>query len=94
MTEILLKEQSEWVRAADPLKALMSYGRQAGISEEKFNAVMRNRPVLESVVDMRQDAMDDWQISSTPSFVINKDKKISGGRTYDEFVTELSAFGI
>lgn len=94
MTEILLKEQKNWVTAPDPLKELIAYGRQAGISEEKFNAVMRNRPVLEAVVAMRQQAVDDWQISSTPSFVINRDKKISGGRTYDEFVAELSAFGI
>ena len=94
MTELLLKEQGNWVRAEDPLKALMAYGRQAGISEEKFNAVMRNRPVLEAVVDMRQQAVDDWQISSTPSFVVNRDKKISGSRTYDEFVKELSIFGI
>ena len=94
MTEILLKEQKNWVTAPDPLKELIAYGRQAGISEEKFNAVMRNRPVLEAVVEMRQQAVDDWQISSTPSFVINRDKKISGGRTYDEFVSELSAFGI
>ena len=94
MTELLLKEQANWVRAADPLKELMSYGRKAGISEEKFNAVMRNRPVLEAVVNMRQDAVDDYQISSTPSFVVNGEKTISGGRSYDEFVKELSAFGI
>lgn len=94
MTEILLKEQSKWIRADDPLVALMNYGRQAGISEEKFNAVMRNRPVLEAVVDMRQQAMDDWNVSSTPSFVINDDKVISGGRSYDEFVKELNAFGV
>ncbi len=94
MTEILLKDQKSWVRAADPLKALMDYGRQAGISEDKFNAVMRDRDVLEAVVAMRQAAVDDWKINSTPSFVINNDKVISGGRTYDDFVKELSAFGV
>ena len=70
----------------------MDYGRQAGISEDKFNAVMRDRDVLEAVVAMRQAAVDDWKINSTPSFVINNDKVISGGRTYDDFVKELSAF--
>lgn len=94
MTELLLKEQANWVRAEDPLRELMNYGRQAGISEEKFNAVMRNRPVLEAVVAMRQEAVDDWQISSTPSFVINRDKKLDGGMSYDAFVKEISAFGI
>ena len=94
MTELLLKEQAKWVTAADPLKELVAFGRQAGISEEKFNAAMRNRPLLEAVVDMRQDAMDDWQVNSTPTFVVNNDKKISGGRTYDEFLKELSAFGV
>ena len=94
MAELLLKEQSKWVTAPDPLRELIAYGRQAGISEEKFNATMRSRPVLEAVVAMRQQAIDDWQISSTPSFVVNQDKKISGGRSYDEFVAELSAYGI
>ena len=94
MTELLLKEQSKWVTAADPLRELVAFGRQAGISEEKFNAAMRNRPLLEAVVDMRKDAMDDWQVNSTPTFVVNNDKKISGGRTYDEFLKELSAFGV
>ena len=94
MSEILLKEQKNWVRAEDPLKALMAYGRQAGISEARFNAVMRDRPVLEAVVEMRQQAVDEWQIDSTPSFVINNDKKISGGRTYDDFVSELNLSGI
>ena len=94
MTELLLKEQKTWVRAEDPLKALMNYARQAGISEEKFNAVMRSRPVLEAVVAMRQQAMDDWKISSTPSFVVNNDKMISGSRSYDDFVTELNINGI
>lgn len=94
MAELLLKEQSNWVRAADPLKELTNYGRQAGISEDKFNAVLRNRPVLEAIVQMRQDAVDQWNIGSTPSFVINNDKVLSGGRNYDDFVKELSAFGI
>ena len=55
---------------------------------------MRDRDVLEAVVAMRQAAVDDWKINSTPSFVINNDKVISGGRTYDDFVKELSAFGV
>ena len=94
MTELLLKEQKSWVRAEDPLKALMNYARQAGISEEKFDAVMRSRPVLEAVVAMRQQAMDDWKISSTPSFVVNNDKMISGSRSYDDFIKEIDINGI
>ena len=94
MVDLLLKEQSKWVRADDPLVALLNYGRKAGISEDKFNAVMRDRPVLEAVVDMRQQAVDDYNISSTPSFVVNGDKVISGGRSYDEFVKELNVAGI
>jgi len=94
MIDILLKEQKSWIRADDPLVALMNYGRQAGISEDKFNAVMRDRAVLEAVVEMRQQAMDDWNVSATPSFVINNDKVISGGRSYEDFVKELNAFGV
>ena len=94
MTDLLLNEQSQWVRAADPLAALMAYGRKAGITEDKFNAVMRSRPVLEAVVKLSRDEADKWKINATPSFVINEDKVISGGRNYEEFLSELDAFGV
>ena len=93
LVKLLLAQHPVWVRAEDPLAALMKIARLAGVSAEKFNVIMRNRELLEAIVALRQEGTDDWQISSTPSFVINDDEVLSGNVTYEDFAKRLSAFG-
>ena len=93
LVKMLLAKQPVWVRATDPVAELQKMARLAGVSEDEFNGIMRNRPLLEGIVELRQTGMDDWKISSTPSFVVNDDLLISGNRDYDEFAEQLSAFG-
>ena len=93
LVKMLLAKQPVWTRAADPVAELQKMARLAGVSADEFNDIMRNRPLLEGIVDLRQKAVDDWKISSTPSFVVNDDLMISGNRDYEEFAEQLSAFG-
>ena len=94
LVDRLLSEQSEWRSAEDPLAALMKYARLVGVSEAEFTAAMRDRPLLEAIVAERQKATDDWRITSTPSFVVNDDKLLSGNMNYETFVAELSPYGV
>lgn len=94
LVDKLLSQQSEWTRADDPLAALMKYARLVGVSEAEFNAAMRERPMLEAIVEERQKATEDWNVSSTPSFVVNNDKLLSGNMNYETFVAELSPYGV
>jgi protein-disulfide isomerase len=93
MVKMLLAKQPVWVRADDPVAELQKMARLAGVSADEFNGIMRNRPLLEGIVDLRQKGADDWKISSTPSFVVNDDLTISGNKDYEEFAEQLSAFG-
>jgi protein-disulfide isomerase len=93
MVKALMSQHKQWVRAEDPLAALMKIARLAGISEAEFNKTMTNRALLEKLVEMRQTALDDWDVSSTPSFVINEDKVLSGNMNYETFVEEINAYG-
>ena len=93
MVKALMSQHKQWVRAEDPLAALMKIARLAGISEAEFNKTMTNRALLEKLVEMRQTALDDWDVSSTPSFVINEDKVLSGNMNYETFVQEINAYG-
>jgi len=93
LVKMLLAKQPVWVRAADPVAELQKMARLAGVSADEFNGIMRNRPLLEGIVELRQKGMDDWKISSTPSFVVNDDLMISGNKDYEEFAEQLSAFG-
>jgi protein-disulfide isomerase len=91
LVNMLLKEQASWTNAVDPIDALRKLGRLAGVSGAEFDATMRNRPLLESIVQMRQDALKDFDIKSTPSFVINNKSTISGSLSFEEFAEKINA---
>ena len=91
MVSMLLKDIDRWARNPDPLAALLQMARLAGMSAAEFNAVMKNRPLLEAIVSMRQDANRTWQIEATPSFVVNNKTILSGDLSYEEFASKINA---
>lgn len=93
LVKVLLAQHPVWLRAEDPLAALMKLARLAGVNAEQFNAIMRNRELLEAIVAIKQEGADEWRITSTPSFVVNNDEVLSGNMNYEDFAERLSAFG-
>ena len=91
MVSMLLKDIDRWARNPDPLAALLQMARLAGMSAAEFDAVMNNRPLLEAIVAMRQDANRTWQIEATPSFVVNDKTILSGDLSYEEFASKINA---
>ena len=93
LVKMLLAKQPVWARAADPVAELQKMARLAGIGTGEFNGIMQNRPLLEGIVNQRQKGIDQWRISSTPSFVVNDDSVLAGNMSYEEFAEALSAYG-
>ena len=91
LVNMLLEKQSSWAGATDPIDALRKLGRLAGISSSEFDATMRNRPLLESIVQMRQDAVQDFDVKVTPSFVIDNETTILGSPSFEEFAEKINA---
>ena len=91
LVNMLLEKQSSWAGAADPIDALRKLGRLAGISSSEFDATMRNRPLIESIVQMRQSAVQNFDVKATPSFVINNETIISGSLSFEEFAEKINA---
>ena len=91
MVSMLLKDIDRWARNPDPLAALLQMARLAGMSAAEFDAVMNNRPLLEAIVEMRQDANRTWQIEKTPSFVVDNKTILSGDLSYEEFASKINA---
>lgn len=94
MVDTLLDKQEAWIGAANPVDELKKYAKFAGVSSGAFDEIMQNRSYLEAIVQIRQDAVSQHQINSTPSFVVNDSKTFSGALSFDEFLSELNAFGI
>ena len=94
MVYTLLDNQESWIGAAEPVTELKKFAKFAGISSDTFDKMMQNRSYLEAIVQLRPEAVNRYEISSTPSFVVNEDKIFSGALSFDEFLAELNAFGI
>ena len=93
MVAMLLEKQDVWAGAEDPIDALRKLGRLAGVSSAEFDKIMRNRLLLESIVEKRQEALRQWEVQATPSFVINNQTVISGSLSFDEFAEKINATG-
>ena len=91
MVSLLLKDIDRWAGNSDPLAALLQMARLAGMSAAEFEAVMNNRPLLEAIVAMRQDANRTWRIEATPSFVVDGKTILSGDLSYEEFASKINA---
>ncbi len=61
------------------------------MSAEKFEALMRNRQILEAIVEMRQAAYKTWDVKSTPSFIVNGKTVLSGAMSYEDFAAKINA---
>ncbi|MBB3808865.1 DsbA family protein [Pseudochelatococcus contaminans] len=62
-----------WAKPGDdkPLDSLLATVRQAGITQEDFNATIKDRKLYDGVTAVREAASNKFSINSTPTFFIN-----------------------
>lgn len=84
LMDMLFKQQSKWTRATDPIAAIKQIGRLAGIGAEQADACMSNEALLDGILKIRLGGQQDHDISSTPTFVIGKEKVV-GAQPFETF---------
>ena len=70
MIETLFHQQQQWV-VQKPIEPLLVIARQAGFSQESFDACLKDQKMLESIEGIRNRATDKFGVNSTPTFFIN-----------------------
>lgn len=85
----LFSTVESWGRAADPAKALLQVVKQAGFTQESFEACLRNKQVQDNVSAVGQQAMDQFGVTSTPTFFING-TIVRGASSFEEFEKNLA----
>lgn len=84
MLDVLFKTQESWGRSQDPVGALLNIGRAAGMTDEDLEACFNNQEIVDGVIQQRLEAEQTYQVSSTPSFVIDG-TLYRGGMTIEQF---------
>jgi protein-disulfide isomerase len=66
----MFRQQRTWA-VEKPLPPLLAIAKQAGFTEQTFNACLANQKVLDGIESMRQRAVSAFKVQSTPTFFIN-----------------------
>jgi protein-disulfide isomerase len=74
LVDLMFDHQSEWAFVPNPAEALLTLLKQAGFTQESFQACLTNQPILDGVNWVRNRAEKDFGVGSTPTFFINGTK--------------------
>jgi protein-disulfide isomerase len=70
MVDMLFATQRSWI-TDKPVESLLQVVRQAGFTQESFEACLRNQSIYDGVNAVRQRGMEKLGVNSTPTFFIN-----------------------
>jgi protein-disulfide isomerase len=84
LVDLMFDRQGEWAFTENPKQALLAFVRQAGFTEESFNACLTNKELQDGVLAVKNSASSAFGVSSTPTFFINGELH-RGGFSIEEF---------
>ena len=82
MIDTMFAQQRTWA-VEKPIPPLMAIAKQVGFTEKSFDECLANQKLLNGIEDVRQRAIKDFQVESTPTFFVNGTRKV-GALTFDE----------
>lgn len=85
----LFSEQEHWAYDSNYLEYLKAAAGAHGLSENDFRACLKNEDLREGLLTTMKAVQTQWNVRSTPSFVINNKAVISGALAYDAFKQEV-----
>jgi len=88
--DTLFREQRTWA-VEKPIPPLMAIAKQAGLTEESFNTCLTNQKAWDAMESVRQRAMKEFKVESTPTFFING-TQVTGAVAIDEFAKVIDPY--
>lgn len=86
--ETFFKTQNQWAMAEQPRDALLQIALQLGFTEESFDAALTNQELFEGMESLREQAIDEFDLTGTPTFYING-KQLSGEQSLEQLAAEI-----
>ena len=84
-TEELFEEQDDWAFENNYLELLESIANAFGLNAEGFKSCVNNEELQNALLQRMRAVQSQWEVRSTPSFVINNQKVIAGSLSYEDF---------
>ena len=87
--DVLLQKQKQWAYSKKPLEELYFIAKLFGVSSNKFEKIKKNIPLMQEIINKMEKESKNFNIESTPTFIINNEHKISGSLSFKEFEKKL-----
>ena len=73
LIETLFAQQQKWA-VKDPIPPLLAIAKQAGFTQQSFEACVNDKELLEKVQQMRNRGKEKFKVEATPTFYINGER--------------------
>ncbi len=90
MIDTLFSQQRQWA-VEKPLPPLLAIAKQAGFTEKTFETCLANQQVLDGIESVRQRAVKQFKVESTPTFFING-TKVPGDISIEDMVKLIEPY--
>ncbi len=83
LIDTLFRQQRQWA-VEKPIPPLMAIFKQAGLTEDSFNACLANQKAWDALESVRERATKQFKVQSTPTFFVNG-TQVTGALSIEEF---------
>ena len=90
LVDTLFRQQQQWA-VEKPIPPLMAIAKQAGFTEESFNACLTNQKAWDAMESVRQRAVNVFKVQSTPTFFVNG-TLVPGAVSIEEFAKVIDPY--
>lgn len=90
IVDLLFAQQKNWAFTEKPVESLASLLKQTGMSQESFEACLKNQQLYDNINKVRDRAAEKFQVNATPTFFINGDK-FSGELTAESLSSKIDS---
>jgi len=73
LIETLFAQQQKWA-VRDPIPPLLAIAKQAGFTQQSFEACINDKALLTKIQEMRDRGSQKFKVDSTPTFFINGER--------------------
>jgi protein-disulfide isomerase len=74
--DAIYQSQTSWSRASDPWNAMQKVLRDAGLAQSLIDACLATPGLEAGVTAVRQQGIDGYGITGTPTFIVNGNKVV------------------
>jgi protein-disulfide isomerase len=71
LVSVLFQQQRHWAGSDKPLDELLAIARQAGFTQESFEACLKDQKIYEGLNEAKKRGAEVHGVNSTPTFFIN-----------------------